>query len=86
MPFKYPFTVFKRSFFGAFLKQMYTVSDFCKDPRPTSHKLTDKSYGLERFFVNKMCYQSGVFYLLNKSKASSKLISPSESCSRTFDL
>src|SRR5260370_34031026 len=86
MPFKYPFTVFKGSFFGAFLKQMYTVSDFCKDPRPTSHKLTDKSYGLERFFANKMCYQSGVFYLLNKSKASSKLISPSESCSRAFDL
>src|SRR5260370_8777571 len=86
MPFKYPFTVFKGSFFGAFLKQMYTVSDFCKDPHPTSHKLTDKSYGLERFFANKMCYQIGVFYLLNKSKASSNLISPSESCSMTFAL
>ncbi len=36
MPFKYPFTVFKGSFFAAFLKQMYTVSDFCKDPSPTS--------------------------------------------------
>ncbi len=50
MPFKYPFTIFKGSFFGAFLKQMYTVSNFCKDPRPTSHKLSDKSYRLGAFF------------------------------------
>ncbi len=41
MPFKYPFTVFKGSFFVAFLKQMYTVSDFCKDPSPTSKQGVD---------------------------------------------
>ncbi len=36
MPFKYLFTVLKESFFVAFLKHMYAVSDFCKNPRPTS--------------------------------------------------
>ncbi len=52
MPFKYPFTVFKGSFFAAFLKQMYTVSDFCKDPSPTSMLVEQEIDHVSRRFNN----------------------------------